>query len=193
MQKKYRRRNYFTKKGFQSRLILRFLVASSAGGILAVGLFNFLAFRKLDTILYSMTIPPVSPGTLLFREALYANLIALVVVLAMFVVTEKRIYHKITGPLILVRHELQKIGRGNLIARIFLREDDEFKDFAEKVNAMVDTLNRAFAGMQHDVRNLSRSVREIEEMTGGESRENAVKRLMEQVSVLEKKVKEFKR
>jgi hypothetical protein len=91
MKRPYRRRNYFIKKGFQGKFVLTFVLVSAIGGIIAIGVFNLLAYRKLDLMQYKIHIFTETTGQLLLRDILYANLLALVFVFFLFI---RPIYQK---------------------------------------------------------------------------------------------------
>jgi methyl-accepting chemotaxis protein len=148
MAKAFRRKNYLTKKGFQARFLLPFLLASSLANVATVTLFVVLARNKIDGMLFSMLMPDTSAGALLAPIAFVASLVAVVAVSLLFLWAARGSHHKIAGPLLDIRAGLQKITAGDLISRVALREIDEFKDFAGEINAMVAALNSRFAGLK---------------------------------------------
>jgi methyl-accepting chemotaxis protein len=158
---KYKRRTYFLKKGFQGRFVLQFLIVSVTGIVLAVGVFNFLAYRKIDSLLYSMTLRPDIAGSFFLEEALYSNIIAVSVVAVMCVLTSRAVFKKIAGPLSQIRSGLHMLQKGYLGHKIFLRAGDEFSDFAEKINTMSYSLDEEFSEMKKSVSELSVALREL--------------------------------
>jgi methyl-accepting chemotaxis protein len=162
----FRRRNYFTKKDFQTRFILPFLLASSLANILSVTLFVVLARNKIDGLLYSMRMPARNIGALLAPAALIASIVAVITVSLSFLWVAWRRYYIIAGPLQQIRADLHRIGAGDLSSRISLRERDEFRDFAEQINAMAGALSRGFLVLKNQTGDLSRAADDLKASPG---------------------------
>jgi methyl-accepting chemotaxis protein len=193
MKKQYRRRNYFTKKKFQSMFILRFLVVSLIGSVVAVILFNIFSLNKIDSLLFSMRLPAASTGGLFFREAFWANCIALAFIFLVLVYAVEGLHNKIVGTLFRIRVDLSRLIRGDLGSRVFLQEGEEFKDFADELNLMTVELSHRFAGIKADVRKISRTVGDLRDGLEAGERTELKRRLEEQVENLESQIAGFKR
>ncbi len=137
----HKRRTYYIKNSAQGKFILQFVLLSLIGGVAALAAFNFLAYKKIDAVLYSMRLPNVSAGGLLWREMLYTNIFVAVFILLAFVFTAKRLFTKIHGPLKKMTNDLGRITNGDLNLTISLRNNDEFRDVADGINAMNLELN----------------------------------------------------
>jgi len=155
------RRNYFTKKGFQTRFILHFAAASVLANAFSVALFIVLAKNRVDSLLYSMRLPQFGAGALLFPAAFTASVAAVVGVALLFLAAARELYHRTTGPLHRIRTDLQKIGSGDLSLRVVLREEEEFKCLAGEINAMVEALNSRFSGIKGRVDELDKMARAL--------------------------------
>ena len=145
MQKNYSRKIYYIKNSAQSKFISRFILISIIGGLGAVTAFNFLAYKKIDSVLYSMRLPSISPGGLLWNEMLYTNIFVIVFTLLVFAITARGLYVKVNGPLKKMTSDINKIASGDLTKQTTLRDRDEFKDFAHEINKVVDSLNKRFS------------------------------------------------
>jgi methyl-accepting chemotaxis protein len=64
----------------------------------------------------------------------------------------------IKGPLTRIKVDIAKIIAGDLRTRITLRGNDEFKDFANELNAMTAELNKKFVRIDEAARRLGDSV-----------------------------------
>ncbi|MBI5741364.1 MAG: methyl-accepting chemotaxis protein [Nitrospirae bacterium] len=192
MTRNYRRRNYFIKKGFQSRFILRFILVSSLWSVLSIVMFNFLAYRELDNILFSMRLPSGNIGDLLFKEALYANVAALALIILTFLLTARGIHNKMTRSLFRIRVDIQRLVRGDLGSRVMLGQEDEFRDFAETLNGMAGELQRRFADIQGHLDQITWAAAELKVSTEGDNR-----RLYEEIrrhaAAMEEKIREFRK
>jgi methyl-accepting chemotaxis protein len=193
MKKPYRRRNYFTKKKFQSMFILRFLVVSLIGSVVAVVLFNIFSLNKIDSLLFSMRLPSASTGSLFFREAFWANCIALAFIFLVLVYAVEGLRNKIVGSLFRIRVDLSRLIRGDLGSRVVLQEGEEFKDFADELNLMAVELSHRFAGIRADVKKLGRTVGDLRDEREARERTELKRRLAEQVESLELQIAGFKR
>lgn len=192
MKRDYKRRNIFINKGFQGKFIARFLAVTFAGVVVSVALFNFLAYRKIDRILFSMRVPEVDTGHVLFREAVVANGIALVLTVLAFFLVSRGIQKKITGALHRIMVDLHKIREGILGTRIHLRKDDEFKDFADDLNFMAGELHRRFSGIKEQFEMIDASVREMKGDSDGDGK-ICREKILPQVAALEERLSEFKK
>jgi methyl-accepting chemotaxis protein len=194
MKRTYKRRNYFIKKGFQGKFVLIFVLISTIGGVTAIGVFNFLAYRKLDLMQYSIHIFTETTGQLLFRDILYANLLALFLVFFLFIFTTIRIFWKITGPLYRIQTDLSKISQGDLSFSIISRSKDEFKDFAGQLNIMIDSFRRRFKEIKDLSQSLTKSVIEMEKVSDKpDMLALKTEKAIEHAKAVEKELKTFNR
>ncbi|HDO35921.1 MAG TPA: methyl-accepting chemotaxis protein [Nitrospirae bacterium] len=158
----YRRRHYFINRHFQGRFILTFVALACTGGLIAVALFNYLAYRKLDALMYSIHIPAKNINELLSSDMIYANLFALLFVFIVLFVAVNRLVIRVSGPLYRIKKDLEEIASGNLAFNITLRGKDEFKDFAEEINTLVEGQRAVFTGIRNDIERIDHYTREIE-------------------------------
>ncbi len=145
MKKNYKRRTYYIKNSAQSKFIFRFVAISLVGGIAAVTTFNFLAYKKIDSVLYSMRMPNISPSGLLWNEMVYTNIFVVLFILMVFAFTAKGLYNKVHGPLKKLTNDIKRMGEGDLSQETSLRQNDEFTDFAGDLNTMAKELNKKFS------------------------------------------------
>jgi methyl-accepting chemotaxis protein len=171
---------------------VRFLVVSLIGGILAVALFNLLAYKKIDALLFSMRIPAVNPGNVLFKEAVYANGLALVLTIFIYILAAKEIHAKIAGSLHRIRADIRRITRGDLGTRILLTEDEEFTDFADDLNLMAGELRRRFSELKDRFERIDDLVRELGGVPDGDAK-ILEERIMPLIAAVEDRLNEFKR
>jgi methyl-accepting chemotaxis protein len=192
MPKGYRRRNYFIKKSFQSRFILRFLFVSSLWSILSIALFNFLAYKKIDSILFSMRLPAKNTGSLFFKEFFYANITALVFIILTFLMTARGIHNKIVRSLFRIRVDILRFASGDLGSRIMLSRDDEFKDFADTFNGMALNLHQRFSDIKAHLDHITESVVKLRVSSEGDNR-MLYEEIHKQLDAMEEKIREFKK
>ena len=192
MKKSYRRRNYFIKKSFQSRFILRFLLVSSLWSVLSIALFNFLAYKKIDAILFSMRLPAKNTGSIFFQEVLYANAAALIFIILTFLLTARGLHKKIVRSLFRIRVDILRFARGDLDSRIMLSQEDEFKDFAETLNGMAADLQKRFSDIKGHLDHIMESTGKLRVSYEGDNR-MLYEEIRKQLDAMEEKIREFKK
>lgn len=148
METQHKRRTYYIKNSAQSKFIFRFVMLSILGGIIALASFNYLAYKKIDVILYSMRLPKISPGGLLWGEMFYTNLFVIVFTLIAFIFTAKGLFNKIHGPLKKMTNDINRMADGELNFPVSLRQKDEFRDLADELSRMAVSLNQRLSQIQ---------------------------------------------
>jgi len=187
----FRRRNYLTKKEFQTRFILPFFLASLLINVATVALFITLARNKIENLLYSMRLPPVSAGILLSREAFLACAAAAVAVSVLFFYAARGRYQKIAPPLAHIRADLHKIADGDLGTRVSLWEEDEFRDFAGEINVMVDALSRRFHDLKKQADGLARASDALKASPGATEARAASQNMKQEVNAMKEQIRSF--
>lgn len=186
----FRRRNYFVKRAFQGRFILRFIITSLVVALLAVAAFVFLAKGRLNEALFSMRLPSSGPSALLAREAALASVGAVVAISLLYLLAARSMYHKITGPLQRMRTDFQRILAGDLGCRVVLRDPDEFKDFAAEINLMVEALGRRYAGLQAQTAALADTAKALENASHPDEARALTARLADELRAVREQLKE---
>jgi methyl-accepting chemotaxis protein len=192
MARPYKRRNYFTKKGFQSRFMLRFIAASVLANVITVTVFILLARKKIDSLLFSMRLPNISAGALLSPEAFTASILAVVSVSLLFLWVARGMYDKISGPLHRIMTDLHTIGNGDLSCRVTLRDIDEFRDFAAELNSMVEALHDRFSGVKNQADELARTSKVLRKASDTEEARAVIRTMRTSISSLDEQVQAFK-
>lgn len=156
MARQYKRRNYFINKREQGRFIMKFVAGSLSVTLVSIGFFNYLANKKLGEVLFAMRLPQ-DHGKILEGEMLLANSIAFVLIILAFLVTARKIFSGVNGPVRKLNSDLAKIGAGDLRGIVKLRDKDEFQDFAGELDEMRCSLRDKFtriSALTHDLTKL---------------------------------------
>jgi len=190
---RYKRRNYFTKKGFQSRFILGFLAVSSLAIVASISIFIWIADRKIEAVLYSMIMPAAIMDAFFFKAVLVANITAIGLVVIMFVLTAKIIYRMVINVLTSIQYGLREVQEGNLRGKIYLRAGDEFKDFAEQINAMTAELNQRFSEIRCHALQLDRRVKDLTWVSEEKDKKLLKGMLRNHITAIEDQLKTFKK
>ena len=183
-----KRRKYFIEKDAQGRFILRFVLLSVLGVLVAIVSFNILSNRRLDTVLFAMKLPEVSPGGILLKEMVYAFLISAVFIVVAFFITATRLFRKINGPLLKLASDVRRIAEGDLQTTIQLRRNDEFQGLAGDLNHMAVKLNGRLGPIKRAVSELSILAKAVHDAPDPIRQQQ----LKEKLSELEEKLRAFK-
>lgn len=145
-----RRKRYFIKPGFQSRLTMIFILIVIIVANLVGAIVYGISIDKLEKKLieeHKLPLDPIQIGQTLLPGVVIAELISICVVafISIFVT------HTIAGPVYRMERVCRDIGSGNLTNVIKLRPKDELKDLADAMNLMTDGLKERIATMQEQV------------------------------------------
>lgn len=143
MAKGYKRRNFFIKKDFQGKLILSTFLFFSGGCLLFIVL---MALFSADTLTISYSQNSLQFGQtplMLIKQMLTANWLLLAIGGTVLVISSMFLSHRIAGPLYRFEKVLDSMNAGQLCEIVSLREKDEGKELAVKINHFNATLSRA--------------------------------------------------
>ena len=153
----YKRRQFYVKKGFQFRFILKFCILVSLGILFSTGLFLFFSRGTLTSSFHDSRLVIENTALAVLPAVLYTNLITLILITVGTIVVTLFISHKIAGPLFRFEKELKRIAEGDLTTNIRLREKDQISDVAESLNRAVSALREKILIIQSDVEHLLES------------------------------------
>ena len=189
MTKNYKRKTYYIKNSAQSKFIFRFVTISILGGILALGAFNYLAYKKIDSVLYSMRMPKISPGGLLWNEMIYTNVFVIIFILIVFSLMARSLYNKVHGPLKKLTNDIKRMGAGDFSRNIALRQKDEFQDFADHLNRMSQELDYRFSALN---RAAEKIISAAEQMPHSRDSQIQLDKIQKETDQLSQTLKSFK-
>ncbi len=185
--------NYFLIKNFQGKVILRLFLAVM-GGILLFTL--LLAFFSADTMTIRYSDSDIQVGTtplMLFKSAVMANWIFIVLGGGVLVVLGIITSHRVAGPIYHFEKLLRGMAAGNLAETIHLRKNDEGKALAKCFNLFNETMSGKLHSIKNDVEELEKL---LEQMSEGEENTETLEELgrvaKERVTTLRGKLDFFK-
>lgn len=146
----YKRRNIFIKKDFQGKLILSTFLFVCGGCLLFIVL---LGFFSADTLTISYTNHDLQFGQtpfMLFKQVLTANWILIAVGGTVLVLGSMLLSHRIAGPLYRFEKALDQMNLGHLDEVIQLRDKDEGKELACKINQFNTRLSQSVRTIHHN-------------------------------------------
>jgi methyl-accepting chemotaxis protein len=153
----YKRRNYFIKKNFQGKLILGYFLFMVAGCFGFASILTFLSADTLTIVYQDNDLQIGQTPFMLIKQLLTANWIAIVVGGAFVVVGAMFITHRMAGPMFRLERAVDNMTSGQLNDVIFLREKDEGKELAAKLNQF----NRGLSEDIGEIRKLSQNIEDL--------------------------------
>jgi methyl-accepting chemotaxis protein len=152
-----RRKRYFIKPGFQSRLtaifILIVIIVANIVGALVYG-FSIEKLERELVVEHKLPVDTTQLGRALLPGVIIAELVSIIVVafICIFVT------HTIAGPVYRMERVARSIGDGDLTNFIKLRPKDELKDLADAMNDMtmglrskIQEIQETFAKVKGDL------------------------------------------
>ncbi len=138
---RFKRRNYFINRKFQTDFAVKFLLIIMVAVIAAVGLFLY-DMRGTITVGYRGSMVDLDHSAKFFFPWLLTSTISIIIVMGIVAVLVLIfISHRIAGPLFRFEKVLSEINDGNLTLQFNLRENDQFKNLADRINALVASMD----------------------------------------------------
>ena len=177
---RYRRKQYFVKKGYQFKFILKFFLIILSGSLISTGILFFFSQGTLTSSFGDSKLVIKDTATAILPAVILTNIITLVIVSLVAIAVVLFISHKIAGPMFRFEKDLKDIGQGNLNKTIKLREKDQFITLAESVNAMTAGLRERVLAIQI----------ELEQLLESAPKQDVPKELMAGLSCLQENIRQ---
>ncbi len=156
-EQRYKRRNYFIKKEFQAKFILKFCLILLGGIVLSTGLLLAFSRDTLTTSFDHSRLVVENTGLALLPSIIYTNLITLGLITLAAIVVTLFASHKIAGPMFRIEKELKSIGAGKLDRQISFRQNDQAVEIAESLNEMTKKLHEKVLGLRSETEQILES------------------------------------
>lgn len=157
MWKTIKRRKYFIKKEYQGKLILKSFLFVAVIGLL----FNVvLGMLSADSLTISYTNQDLQLGqtpVMLLKQILTANWLLIILGGGFVIVAAMLLSHRVVGPLYRFEATLDSMKKGKLNTVIRLRDKDQGKELATKIN----DFNSQLSESMHDISQNSKAVESL--------------------------------
>ncbi|MFA5859159.1 MAG: HAMP domain-containing protein [Elusimicrobiota bacterium] len=164
----FKRKQVVVKHGFQFRYVLFVFLAVLFAGLLI----SWDVYYTMGRVMFSQVNHPEIYSMI---SKVNTQIISkLVLYLLLVIIVSIFVSHKIAGPLYRIEKSSEILGLGDLTHRVKLREGDELKDVAEKLNHMVEQLQTKVGENKNVVAECLEQLQHIEVLAqkcGGEHRE----------------------
>lgn len=142
--KSYKRRKYFIKKDFQGKLILSCFLFVLGAGLLFNVLLGVLSADSLTITYANQDLQLGQTPLMLFKQGLTANWFLIIIGGGFVMLASLLLSHRIAGPMYRFETTLDEMKKGNLDNTIHLRDKDEGKELARKINEFNHQLAQTF-------------------------------------------------
>ncbi len=174
----YRRKNYFIKKEFQTKFILKFCLLLLAGVIISTAMLFYFSQDTLTSSFQHSRLVIENTAFAILPTIVYTSLTTLALLTVSTIIFTLFISHKIAGPMYRFELDLEEIGKGDLTKKISLRKNDQAAELAISINKMTAGLREKVILIRSDVEQILESAR----------KQNASQDLIEQVENLHQKI-----
>ena len=169
--RRFTRSQYFIKKDFQTRFIIKFCLVVLAGVMVSTALLLFLSQDTLTSTYANSRLEIKTTGQATMPALLMTNAITLCMISLFAVAVLVFVSHKIAGPLFRFEKDLARVADGDLLVHVNLRKKDQLTD-------MSAALNRMIRSMHEKVSHIDSRLAKIEGMDQGDDNlRQEVKRL----------------
>lgn len=145
-----RRKQYFIKKEFQFRFILKFCGVLLAGIVISTVLLVMLSRGTLTSSFENSQLTVQNTATAILPSILLCNLITLGLITIVTIVLTLLASHRLAGPMYRFQKEIETIGAGNLTQKIQLRNKDQLESLANSLDSMRQALREKVLTSQRD-------------------------------------------
>jgi methyl-accepting chemotaxis protein len=150
----YKRRNYFIKKNFQGKLILGYFLFMVGGCFLFSIILAALSADTLTVVYQNNDLQLGQTPLMLLKQILTAHWIFIILGGAVIIVGAMLITHRVAGPLFRLERAVDNMVTGRLDDVIHLREKDEGKEIAAKLNQFNQNLSEKIRQIENCSRNI---------------------------------------
>lgn len=140
----YRRRNYLVDKRYQGKFVITIIGICAFGMFIALATFNYLSYKKLDSVLWGIHIDKSTIGEIIRPYLIYSNIFAIVLTTLILIAFSRFALHKTAPPLFRLKRYIEHASQGNLNITLDWLVNDEFKKTAEELNRMVASMRDKF-------------------------------------------------
>ena len=182
---KNRRRNYFIKKGFQTKFILKFCGLVVLGSVISgVSLYLF-SRGTVTTTFVNSRLSIVTTADYILPALFGSSLVTIVLISIATAVVVMYLSHRIAGPLFKIERSVKEVGAGDLTLKINLRSTDEIRKMADCFNEMTEKLKARLLEIKARSCDLGKQIDSLK-------MQDALKKVSEQKKKLDKAIDYFK-
>jgi methyl-accepting chemotaxis protein len=143
----YKRRQYFINKEFQGRTIFNYFILLALGTFLFVGIFSFFSANTLSIVYDNYHLQLGTTPGILFKKMLSTQWLFIVIGGMIIIFITLRLTHRVAGPFFRFEKALAEMTAHDISKKITLRQKDEGKELAQRLNDFNSGLARQLTFM----------------------------------------------
>lgn len=159
---RYKRRNYFINKEFQGRSIFNYFILLALGSILFVGIFSFFSSNTLSIVYENYHLQLGTTPGILFKKILSSQWVFIVIGGMAITFITLRLSHRVAGPFFRFEKAFDEMISHDISNKIILRQKDEGKALAEKINRFNNALSEQLIRIDDQNLEIGSSLAKIE-------------------------------
>ncbi|MCK4946987.1 MAG: methyl-accepting chemotaxis protein [Candidatus Aureabacteria bacterium] len=173
---KNKRKNYFIKKDFQIRFVIKFCTLVILGAVVSGTIIYAMSRSTVTTTFENSRLIMKSTAEFILPAVLLSSTIVVLLLGLATVAITLVASNRVVGPIYRMKKDIQEVASGNLRKKFSLRHRDEGKDLAESLNEMTKAL-------KEDMGKIKQAIAKLESCAETEDRKN---KLEQAKSVLSK-------
>lgn len=160
MAEKFKRRNYFIDRNFQTKFVLKFTVIIVLSSLLILAGVMFFSSDS-NTVAIENTKVIVKRTSDFILPIVAANLAVVLLFTGLGVsLLTLLVSHQISGPLYRLRREVDSLKRADFRRDFHIRGNDQLQEFAKSLDAMCSSLKDKHLGLKTHFRSLNNFLRD---------------------------------
>lgn len=150
-----KRKNYFIKKKFQAKFMLKFCFLVVLGAAITGAILYFFSADTVTTAFVNSRLSIVNTSDYILPILIGSSLISIALISIATAFAIMYISHRIAGPLFNIEKSIGEIGEGNLNLKINLRSTDEVIEMANRLNEMTGSIRERVRKIKNCVNDLT--------------------------------------
>lgn len=164
----YARRRYFINRKFQLEFSLRFLLIIAAASIAVMLLFFYNSRGTMSVGYTGSEVKLLQTGAYFLPSLILSTVVIVIFSCLAGAIALILLSHRFAGPLFRFQATLDELGAGNLTRRFSLRHKDQFKDLAERINALAAVLDGKMGDIKSRAAEISRIIADLRSVSASQ-------------------------
>jgi len=162
------RRKYFINRKFQIEFSFRFLLIIAAASIMVMLLFFYNSRGTLTAGYTGNEVKLLQTGTYFLPSLVVSTVIIVIFACLTGAMVMILLSHRMAGPLFRFQVVLDELSSGNMTRRFNLREKDQFKELADRINGMAGVMDWKIGEIKSNANEISAIVEELRSVPAGQ-------------------------
>jgi len=163
------RRKYFINRKFQIEFSFRFLLIIAAASVTVMLLFFYNSRGTLTAGYTGSEVKLLQTGAYFLPSLVVSTIIIVIFACLTGAMVMILLSHRLAGPLFRFQVVLDELTSGNLTLRFNLREKDQFRDLADRINGMAGVMDWKLGDIKRHAAEISAIVEELRSGPAGQA------------------------